>query len=95
MFAPGPEIDCVNVPVVKVADPGVVAPIAPGSAKVFPPRVVALIVPDPLTANEPAISNAALFVPPVMSLKAVEPPPPPLEAAMTRPLESTVMLAFV
>src|SRR5256885_634208 len=77
MFAPGPEIDCVNVPVVKVADPGVVAPIAPGSAKVFPPSVVALIVPEPVTAKEPATNNAALFVPPVISLKAVEAPPPP------------------
>jgi hypothetical protein len=59
-------------------------------------RDVALIVPVPLTPREPLgpTIRAALFMPAVMSLKAVE-PPLPFDAAVIRPLEFTVILALV
>src|SRR5258708_38738181 len=79
----------------KVPDPGVVPPIAPGAAKLAPPKVVALIAPEPLTPREPPVptTNAWVFVPAVIALKA-PPAPLPLEAAVIRPLGSTGKLGF-
>jgi hypothetical protein len=54
--------------------------MAPGEANVAPPKVVALIVPEPVTfkdAPEPTSIAAVVFVPEVMALNAELPPPEP------------------